>query len=186
MEVLMDTNNSAAAYEEGGVYQAKVVDQMLTRNGDGELQLVLGVRILTRLKNDRNPGDGTVGCPQQEREVWVTFVDDDEQRLHMAARDLERLGVPDDDIAKLHPDHPQFFCLVDKNVFVRMRIVNDFEFWNFAWPRERLGIDDLRQVTCRLSAELAEARQKAKKRRTKGSQAADTPGETPQPPQAGQ
>jgi hypothetical protein len=180
----MNTNNGGAAYEEGRVYQAKVVDQMLAKNPEGELQLVLGVRILAGLKNDRNPGDGTVECPQQEREVSVTFVEDDDNRLRMAARDLKRLGFPDDDISRLHPDHPQCFSLLNKSVLVRMKIVNGFEYWNLAPLREQVAIGDLKRIASPLSAKLAAARQQRKTPRTKRGQDADTSGTEPQPPRA--
>src|SRR5262245_26504406 len=116
----MDTNSNAP-YEVGMVYRARITDQMLSLSHDGEPQVVLGIKIQARLKNDKNPSDGTEECPQLEREVRITIVEDDDDRLCMAIRDLERLGFSGDDVTRLHPDHPDCFSLLDKDVYVRMK-----------------------------------------------------------------
>jgi len=156
-------------YEEGRVYCATLTDQAVcTRERDGEVgvQLLFGVRILARLKDDNNPDDGVEECASHERQVLITIPANEPQRLHMAMRDLERLGFADDDVTLLHPDHPQFVSLVGRDVHVRMKVVNGFEYWNFAWPRERprpASLSTLEVIAARLKDQVAEARKRSAK-----------------------
>src|SRR5262249_26994751 len=157
------------AYEDGQVFKAKVIDQMLSKNHDEEPQLVLTVKILAKLKDPRNPADGTEECPQLEREVRVTFVAEDEDRLRMAVRDLDGLGYTDDDISRLHPDHPDHFSLLGMEVHVRMKDVGEFQYWNLAWPRERprpVAVDELKSKAASLQPRLAAARKKLREGRS--------------------
>jgi hypothetical protein len=168
----MDTNSDA--YEDGKAYKAKVVDQMLSINAKGEAVVILTVRVLAKLANDRNPGDGTVPCTQRERQVWIALGADDD-RLRMAIRDLEKLGVVDDDISRLHPEHPDFFSLLEKEVCVRMKVINDLEYWNLAWPREKpkpVAVEAVQQAAESLRGRIAAARQQLKEGPRKGKNAA--------------
>src|SRR5205814_2035779 len=136
-------------HEEGKVYKATITDQYLSKNFKEETQVIFAINILAKLKNEKNPADGTEECPQHEREVRITIVPDDPERLRMAVRDLERLGFTHDDISRLHPDHPDCFRLVNQPVYARCRVVNDVEYWNFAWPREKskpLAVGEVQQV----------------------------------------
>ena len=163
----MGTN---ALCEDGMVYRAKITDQRLSLSHDGEPQLVLTTKIQARLKNAKNPADGTEECPQLEREVRITIVEDDYVRLTMAIRDLERLGFTGDDVTRLHPDHPEFFSLLDKDVYVRMKEVNEVEYWNLAWVREKpkpVAIDALAAKAPALEANIAAARQRMKEDRAR-------------------
>src|SRR5262245_39274322 len=149
----MDTSPVGDGFQDGKVYRAKVVDQLITKSYNDELQLVLGIKLLAALKNSKNTSDGTEECPQLEREVLITFVEDDSERLRMAVRDLERLGFDDSDITRLHPDHPNHVSLLQKEAYVRMRENNGNEYWNLAWPRERpkpLPVNELRQTASAL------------------------------------
>jgi hypothetical protein len=165
----MDTTSNAP-YEEGLIYRARITDQMLSLSRDEEPQLILTVKILSQLKNDKNLSDGTEECPQLEREVRITIVEDDYERLAMALRDLERLGFTGDDVTRLHPDHPECFSLLDKEVFVRMKEVNGNEYWNLAWVREKpkpVAIEALTAKAPTLEANIAAARQRMKEDRAR-------------------
>jgi hypothetical protein len=149
-----------AVYQDGHVYLAKIVDQKVAMSGRGELQVILTILILAQLKNEANAAEGTVPCAQAEREVRITFVADDQQRLRMAVRDLERLGFGDTDISRLDPLHPEYFALVGKDVYVRMRVVKSIEYWNLSWPSERLSGDMLMGAADALKAKIAAAKDK--------------------------
>jgi hypothetical protein len=154
-------SQTAAIFEDGAVYQAKVIDQMVTRNRDDDLVVIITVALVGKLRNPKNPSDGTEDCPRAEKEVWVAFVDDDENRLRMAVRDMERLGFTDDDVSRLHPEHPQSFRLLDKEVLVRCRILDGNEYWNFAWPREKpapVEVTELQGRAASLKEKIAAAK----------------------------
>jgi hypothetical protein len=179
--------NAEAAFEDGQVFRARVIDQTLAKNHNDEPQLVLTVKLLARLKDPQNPADGAEECPQLEREVRISFVADDEERLRMAARDLERLGYTDDDISRLHPDHPDHFSLMDKEVHVRMKEVGDFQYWNLAWPRERprpVAVEEAKSGAAALKEKLAAVKRRAKerqegKKKGQGRTGGATPPEVP-------
>jgi hypothetical protein len=158
----MNSTNSAAPYEEGKIYLATIIDQGLARSVNRETQLLLTVRIRARLKNERNRADGAEACLEAERELRVTFAEDDEQRLRMAVRDLERLNFPGDDISLLDPEHPQHVSLLGKEVHVRMRVVADNEYWNFSWPPEALRGEELQRAAASLRDRIAAVRQRGK------------------------
>ena len=91
----------------------------------------------------------------------MTIVPDDDDRLRMTLRDLERLGFMDNDLSRLHPEHPECFSLIEKDVYVRCKSVGDRSYWNLAWPAHRampVPLADLRQSTTSLQAKVAEAR----------------------------
>jgi hypothetical protein len=181
----MDANNGAV-YQDGKVYQAQIIDQVVTKTNSEvpQVALVLQVKIKAKLKNDKNPGDGTEACPQLEREVRITFVEDDYDRLRMAVQNLERLGFADDDISRLHPEHPGFFSLLEKEVYVRKKTVNDTEYWNLAWPREKpkaVAIGELQAEATSLKDRIAGA--KAQMKRDRATKKA-TP-TSPTPPEVG-
>jgi hypothetical protein len=169
----MDTNGDA--YEDGQVFKAQIIDQMVTYNPKGEAVVLLTVKVLAKLANDRNPGDGTVPCPQRERLVWLALPEDDDDRLRMAVRDLERMGFADDDVSRLHPEHPTCFSVIEKEVHVRIKVINDLEYWNLAWPREKpkpVAVEELKKATESLKGRVAAARQRLKEGPRKGKNAA--------------
>jgi len=159
-------DNQVTVYEEGKGYQAKIVDQLLTKsNNDLSLQLILTIKILAMLKNAKSPADGTEECPQLEREAWITFPEDNDKRLYYATRDLERLGFSDPDLSKLHPEHLEFVSLVDKVVNVTMKTIDGLEYWNLAWPREKptpLALGELQKTTNLLKDKIPVAKKKVK------------------------
>jgi hypothetical protein len=180
----MDTEASSnAPYEDGKVYRAKVTDQLLSRNNNGEVQIILGVKIQARLKNSKNPSDGTEACPQLQRDVRITIVEDDFERLTMAIRDLERLGFTDDDVSRLHPDNPQFFSLLEQAVYVRMKEHNGNEYWNLAGVNERprpVALDEMKDSATTLKSRIAAARQRMREGRPRRSgQSARPPSRRP-------
>jgi hypothetical protein len=165
----MDTTSNAP-YKEGIVYRAKIIDQIVSLSHNGEPQLVLTTKIQARLKNAKNPADGTEECPQLEREVRITLVQDDYERLTMAIRDLERLDFTGDDVMRLHPDHPECFSLLDKEVYIRMKEANGSEYWNLAGVREKpkpVAIEALKAKAPELEANIAAARQRMKEDRAR-------------------
>jgi hypothetical protein len=182
----MDTNKNNSVYEDGQVYKAKVIDQLVTRNDNQEPQLVLGIKISAKLKNNKNPSDGSEECQQLEREVRITIVEDDYDRLRMAVRDLERLGFADDDITRLHPEHPEHYSLLDKEVHARMKTVNETEYWNFAWPREKpkpMAAEDWEKAAASLKEKIAQVKQRMKEDRgRKKGQTTDVSPTTASPP----
>src|SRR5262245_33051890 len=98
-------------YEEGRIYKGSIVDQTVCtreRGGGDDVQIALSVQITARLKDDNNPGGGTEECASHERQVTITLPTNDQERLRMAVRDVARLGFDHDDVAMLHPEHPQF------------------------------------------------------------------------------
>src|SRR5262249_28967934 len=137
-EFYVNANLNRPASEGGNVYKATIIDQLLARSPRGELQLVLTVKITAKLRDGKKPSEGHDECPPQEQEVLITFAED-KGRLHMALRDLERLGFSDSDVSKLHPDHDEFVSFVGREVHVRQRWHNDLPYWNFVWPREVLA-----------------------------------------------
>jgi hypothetical protein len=157
-----------SVYEEGNVYKGSITDQTVCtreRDGEVEVQIPFTVRITARLKDENNPGDGSEECPQHERQVLITIVENDADRLRMALRDLERLGFADDDISRLHPEHPQFVSLVGREVHVRLKVVDDREYWNFAWPREKpkpASLGTLQAIAGGLKDKIVDARKRSK------------------------
>jgi hypothetical protein len=143
-------------------YTAEVIDQALARNGNGDLQLVLTVKLLNRLTNSRSLADGTEPCPSAQHDVLVNFPSDHPERLGWAVRDLERLGFHDDDLQLLHPEHPEFHSLVGQQVHVRCRPSPDGDYWNLTWPRKPLGVAELAGTAGPLRSQIAEARKKVK------------------------
>jgi hypothetical protein len=150
----------SSLYEVGQVYRGGITDQVLARSARDEVQLILTVSLTGKLKNEKDPGEGTEPCPLTEREVRITFIDDDGQRLRMAVRDLERLGYDDDDVSRLAPDHPRCFGLLNRQVHVRMRVVQNAEYWNLAWPREVLRGDELKGAAASLQSRIEALKQK--------------------------
>src|SRR5689334_22780898 len=95
--------------EEGKLYRARIIDQIVTRSVLGYPQVLLTVVMTGCLRSAANLADGIDDCPPLERAVHITLNKDDPDRLAWAIRDLERLGFTDDDISRLHPDHPDFY-----------------------------------------------------------------------------
>jgi hypothetical protein len=101
-----------------------------------------------------------------EREVWITFPANDENRLRIAISHMERLGFTDDDISRLHPEHPDCNRLVEKEIYVRHKLVGDREYWNLAWPREMSGLDQTKEIAALVKTKIAALRQKGQKNET--------------------
>jgi hypothetical protein len=56
--------------------------------------------------------------------------------------------------------------LVDREVHVRLKIVDDREYWNFAWPREKakpVSFGALQHLADGIKGKIAEARKSASK-----------------------
>ena len=127
--------------KEGVIYKARIVDQVVTEPAGEDglvMTLVLTVRILANSRTTMTRAGPTLECDEQERDVLIRIVGDDEDSLRMAIKDLERLGFADDDVSRLHPDHPNAHRLIDKNVHVRCKAGrNGGMFWNLAWPRSK-------------------------------------------------
>jgi hypothetical protein len=126
------------------------------------MRVVLTVRVTSEWKDPQDPAAGSEPCPPKEVEVWLGLPGDDDKRLRMALRDLGRLGFNDDDVSKLHPDHPQFCSLVGKDVHVRSKVLNGIEYWNLAWPRVKVSLDKLREAAAPLKARISALRNKTK------------------------
>ena len=124
----MDNN----VIENGAVYQAKIVDQIVSRNRHDELQVVFTTEVSGKLTNERDPNCPVESVGTFERDVYLTF-SGEEQRLRMALDHLKRLGFDESDVVKLHPDHPESVSMVGKEVRVRPKIIADVAYWNFAW-----------------------------------------------------
>jgi hypothetical protein len=163
----------------GKVYGARITDQAVKTFPDGNnqvFQLIVTVRILNMLKDDKDPAGETEPCPEEEREVWVKLDPEDPDSLRRASRELERLGFTDDDISRLHPEHPNCFRLVDRQVFVRCRMWDGKTYWNFAWPQQRpvpVPMTTLQQVASGLKEKMAAARTKGQARKATGTPAGE-------------
>jgi hypothetical protein len=167
-------------YADNTVYRARIIDQSLTHSATGHLQVILTVLILARLADGEDLDSESIACPErEEHEVWITIVPDDDNRLRMALRDLDRLGFQGDDIRRLHPDHNDPIRLVDKEVHVRMKTVNDHKYWNLCWPRSKPKLAELEPLADSLKERIAAARRKAgakSKDDARGASAAEQPG----------
>ncbi len=122
--------------EDGAVYQAKVIDQIVTRNKNEELQVVFTAKISGKLSDDRDPHGSVEPVAPIERDIFVTFAGDP-KKLAIALDHLKQLGFEDADVVKLHPDHPKFFSIIGKDVHLRCKTKGESIFWNFAWFRAR-------------------------------------------------
>lgn len=158
------------------VYKAKIIDQMMTVTHEGDTRIILTVKLTALLKDAHDPGAGAEPCEAKECEVWITVPGgDDDAKLSMALRDLERLDFKDDDISRLHPEHPETVSLVDKEVHVRCKQIGDFEYWNLAWPREKpkaVSVAELQQTTSKLKDKIGTFRKN--KGNKKGAKAASS------------
>lgn len=123
---------SSDNFQDGAVFHGMVCDQILSRNRNDELQLVLTVKIEARLRDERNPRGDTEKIAAFERDVFLTFSDDPRLR-GITESNLKRLGFEESDVLKLHPDHPDFLSLLGKEVHVRCRVKGESVYWNLAW-----------------------------------------------------
>lgn len=154
---------SKSLYEDGAVYQAAITDQMVTRNKNGELQVVFTTRISAKVRDGLSQVDDPEPIEAFERDVFLTLSDDNE-KLRMAMDHLDRLGFHEADISKLHPDHSEFVSFVGRQVYVRCRAKGDAAYFNFAWPRWRpapAGLDETRKTAATLQAKIEEIQRKA-------------------------
>ena len=153
------TENALTKFEEGAVYQAEIVDQIVTDTADGWQQVVLTVSLKGRLKNPKNVSAGLDTCPPADVEVRITLDPEDPGRLGWAVRDLEAAGFESDDISLLHPEHPDHVSLLGRAVYVRGKLVAGRMFWNIARPPKATSIGTLKSVAAGLSAKIAAAKQ---------------------------
>jgi hypothetical protein len=172
---------SPQSSDDSPVFQASVIDQMVSITPDGDPRLVLSVTIVSRLKNPQDPAAGYEPHPSMECEVWVTLAGADERRLGMALRDLKRLGFDGDDVSRLHPEHPQSFSLLGKSVLVRPRVVGGIEYWNLFWPRVKsqpAGLSRLQETAVCLKEKITSLKKSPTGHsfQGKGSSGSETPG----------
>jgi hypothetical protein len=163
----------------GGLYAGEITDQFLAPGKSGEVQLILTVKVTAVVKDVKAPTESAVPCPHQEVEVWLSFSETAEDRLRMSLRDLERLGFMEEDLLKLHPDHPECRLLVGAKVHVKSKVTGTLTYWNLAWPRERpkpVAIGAIKGATDALAARILAIRAKKGKDVTTGT--ADQVGNT--------
>jgi hypothetical protein len=141
--------------DDAAVYQAKIIDQMIVTDDQRNIRVILTVTHTARLRNPKNLAAGSEPCDAKECEVWITLTRDDEKRLSRARRDLKSVGFIGDDFIRLHPDHPDGFRLVGRPVHVRCNATNGREYWNLAWPREQLSLDQMREAAEALKNKIA-------------------------------
>jgi hypothetical protein len=158
----MDKTNGESATQSVKVCQGQIIDQMVTAIAQDDMRVVLTVRVTSELNDPQDQAAGREPCTPKEVEVWLNLAASDEKRLRMTLRDLERLGFADDDLSKLHPDHPQFCSLVGKDVHVRCKVLNGIEYWNLAWPLVKVSLDKLQEAAAPLKARIAALRNKTK------------------------
>lgn len=144
---------------DGAVYQAKICDQYFERNPGGQLRLVLTTKINGKLRNEQDPGSGVNSVEEFERYVWITFPEDP-HRLGIAMGVLQQLGFDQADVAKLHPDNPDFFSLVGTEVYVLNRVHNGVIYWNFTWPNPGehvIGLEETSAKAAKLEKVISRA-----------------------------
>jgi len=147
-------------HDDDDVRLARVTDQTVTVADKGDTRIILTVHLLARPEDAQNPTEHTDDGAPQECEVWITLPADDDRRLAMAVRDLDRLGFVGDDVARLHPDHPQTVSLLGREVNVSRRVVGGYVYWNLAWPRRKAtSVAELEAATT-LKGKIAAARLK--------------------------
>lgn len=154
--------------EDGSVYRGSIVDQAFTVLPEGGCRAILTVSLKGRLKNGKVAADGVEECPQVERDVWITFDSEEDWKLERAISDLERLGFKDDDISRLHCDHPEAVSLIGKEVHVRCK-AGKFEYWNLAWPQVKATsaeVKEAREAAARNRATIAQVRSRMRQERS--------------------
>jgi hypothetical protein len=145
---------------DGPVYKGMVIDQTIVTTEQGDTRVILTVKHTARLKDSRDLAAGSDSCSPTECEVWITLAADNDKQLRMALRALERLGFADDDVSRLHADHPEGVSLVNTEVHVRAKVVDEVEYWNLVWPRARASLDTTRQAAAQLKDKIAALRAK--------------------------
>jgi hypothetical protein len=179
-------NVSSPPPEENHVYFGHIVDQTV-QMVKGDPCVILTIKPHERLRDPHDPSAGTEPCERQECDVRITLSADDDNRLRIAIRDLDRLGYwaqAGDDHTRLHPDHPDVIRLIGKLVYVRAKVIGRLTFWNLVWPQEKpkpIAVGDLQRAAPSLHARIAAARANGKTNasKSKTSPAPDSP------PQAG-
>jgi hypothetical protein len=124
---------STATFQDGQLFRGSICDQLLTKNMNHDVQVIITVQIDARVLDEQDLR-ALVEIPRFEREVYLTILPGTEQG-RIAERNLDRLGVDEADIKRLHPDHADGISLIDKQVFVRCRVKGESTYWNLAWPR---------------------------------------------------
>ncbi len=121
------------------VFIGSVSDQYLATTEYGDLQLILTIDITGRLRDPGDRGAGTEDAPQEQREIRLTFSDDEGRAMPMriSVENLCRLGFADSDLSRLHPDHAEFHSLLGRDVHIRPREKGGVTYWNLAWPSSR-------------------------------------------------
>ena len=128
---------TASDTPDGTMYAATVVDQLVTTDRSGEVQVILTVETTARVTDEQSPADSHAPCPPGEREVWLSFPAADENRLRIGLMHLARFGVAPAELNRLHPDHPGVLTLTGTPVYVKSKVINGLVYWNLVWPRER-------------------------------------------------
>ena len=154
------TSLTPRAAADNSVYAATILDQTLVDGTRRGTCVILTVSIAGQLRDHRNPAAGTIASQPEEREIWISLPDDDDERLAWGLRDLERLGFDGNDIGRLHPDDPDAVLFKGKQIFVRKRVVGGREFVNLYWPRQRADLGTIKSRSEPLNAKITALRAK--------------------------
>jgi hypothetical protein len=122
---------STNSFEDRALFAGEIVDQTLSMNRNGELQVITSVRLTEEFH-----GGKPVACDVSHCDVYITAAAD-ETRQRIARDQLELLDFTDRDLTRLHPDHPQSVSLIGRKVTVRARVKGEATYWNFARNRPR-------------------------------------------------
>jgi len=161
-ELTTPTGDNNAPQAASTVFKAKIIDQMVAVTTEGDTRVILTVRVHAQLKDAQDLASGAEPCPAKEHDVWLNIPSDDEPRLRMALRDLERLDFNDDDVSRLHPEHAETVSLVGKEVHVRCKVSGDYAYWNLVWPREKpkaVSVAEFQQKTSKLTDAIRNVRE---------------------------
>ena len=149
---------------EGALYAAKVVDQLLTVDKNGDVLLIVNIERTALITDEGNPTEGRTTCPAQEHEVRISLPssEPERQRLEIGLKNLSKFGVEPADIPRLHADHSRAILLTGREVYVRPKVSGGNIYWNLAWPRERprpVAVGTLEAATANLLSKLSAARE---------------------------
>jgi hypothetical protein len=119
---------------------------MVHERPNGDIQIILKVRLAGVLRDPHNPAAGTSPFPDIVQRVWVNLPANDPERRRWGKHDLERLGFTDDDISRLRPRHPNSHSFVGQEVHCRSKTVGDYDFWNLAFPLSSPVTHDVQEL----------------------------------------
>jgi hypothetical protein len=154
-------------YEAGATYKACITDQMFAKEADNKsgFRVILTVRPLSRVKDRKDTTGATEECPHDECEVSIRIDTGDDASMVRAGKDLQRLGLDDDDPRRFHPEHPQALLVVGKEVHVKFNAVGAYTYCNLAWPLAKADIASLLQDGDDIKKKMAAARAMPKHKR---------------------